>query len=287
MLNRKVIVEERKFILQRHQPLVALGNTLEQAGQSGCHLGNARRVLDGGHPLDAVEGIIKEMGVDLVLQHPVFQIPLGALVLEPLFHQGGDADRQAVDAAANVAHLVVPLNRGVGGKVTLTDALKLVLNRPDRFGNHAAQQSGKQHPQHKDAEDTENHRGGQRGEGMPQTVERDGARDIQPAAADGVAKNQLVAVRQLPDRCARVKKFEGGRTLCPGEGSIGQCFKTCVKDAPGTAVHNPEKVTLLKKARGTHDIRDEGGGDRNIDPTGVTVRAGYGAGDGNVLHRSG
>ena len=86
LLDGKVIVEQCQLLLQRHQLLGTLGDALGQPRKGGHHLGNAGGVLDGGHPADAVEGVVDKVWVHLVLQHPVFQLLFAALVLHPAGH---------------------------------------------------------------------------------------------------------------------------------------------------------------------------------------------------------
>ena len=43
--------------------------------------------MDGGHPADAVEGVVDKVRVHLVLQHPVFQLLLATFVLHLAGHQ--------------------------------------------------------------------------------------------------------------------------------------------------------------------------------------------------------
>ena len=140
LLDREIVVQQGELLIQRHKALVALGDALEQTGQRHDHLGNAGGVLDGRHPLDAVERIINEVRVDLVLQHPVFKVLLLLLVLEAVLHQRSDAGRHAVDAAADVTQLVVPLNIRVGREIAAADLFNAALQRRDRVGDHPVQQ---------------------------------------------------------------------------------------------------------------------------------------------------
>ena len=75
------------------------------------------------------------MRVYLVLQHPVFQLLLAALVLHAAGHQAVYVFGKLVDAAANVAQLVVPLHRAVRGKVAAAHGLDALLQRLHRAGD--------------------------------------------------------------------------------------------------------------------------------------------------------
>ena len=139
LLDGKVIVEQCQLLLQRHQLLGALGDALGQPRKGGYHLGNAGRVLDGGHPADAVKGVVDKVRVHLVLQHPVFQLLLAALVLHPASHQTVHVLGQLVDAPADVAQLVVPLHRVVGAKAAAAHGLDALLQRLHRAGDDPLQ----------------------------------------------------------------------------------------------------------------------------------------------------
>ena len=158
LLDREIVVQQGKLLIQRHQTLVALGDAFQQAGQRCDHLGNAGGVLDGGHPLDAVEGIINKVGVDLVLQHPVLQILLLLFVLQPAVHQGGDAGGHAVDAAADVAQFVVPLDGRVKREVTVADLDHAVLQGYDGRCDHAVQQKCQQQAQYQNGQQADHQR---------------------------------------------------------------------------------------------------------------------------------
>ena len=155
LLDREIVVEQGKLLIQRHKPLIALGNAFQQAGERRDHLGNAGRMLDGSHPLDAVEGIVDEMRVDLVLQHPVFKVLLLLFVLKAAVHQGGDVARHFIDAAADVAQLVVPLNGRVSGKIAAADRLDPALQRRDRAGDHPVQKKCQRTAQRQNGRQTE------------------------------------------------------------------------------------------------------------------------------------
>ena len=79
------------------------------------------------------------MRVHLVLQHPVFQLLLAALVLHPAGHQAVHVFSQLVDAPADVAQLVVPLHRAVRGKVAAAHGLDALLQRLHRAGDDPLQ----------------------------------------------------------------------------------------------------------------------------------------------------
>ena len=96
-------------------------------------------MLDGSHPADAVEGVVDKVRVHLVLQHPVFQLLLAALVLHPAGHQAVHVFSQLVDAPADVAQLVVPLHRAVRGKVAAAHGLDALLQRLHRAGDDPLQ----------------------------------------------------------------------------------------------------------------------------------------------------
>ena len=79
------------------------------------------------------------MRVHLVLQHPVFQLLLAALVLHTAGHQAVHVFSQLVDAPADVAQLVVPLHRAVRGKVAAAHGLDALLQRLHRAGDDPLQ----------------------------------------------------------------------------------------------------------------------------------------------------
>ena len=106
----------------------------------GVYDRNAGRVLDGSHPADAVEGVVDKVRVHLVLQHPVFQLLLATFVLHPAGHQAVHVFSQLVDAPADVAQLVVPLNIRVGREIAAADFFNAALQRRDRVGDHPVQQ---------------------------------------------------------------------------------------------------------------------------------------------------
>ena len=61
-------------------------------------------------------------------------------VLKAAVHQGGDVARHFIDAAADVAQLVVPLNIRVGREIAAADFFNAALQRRDRVGDHPVQQ---------------------------------------------------------------------------------------------------------------------------------------------------
>ena len=95
------------------------------------------------------------MRVDLVLQHPVFKILLLLFVLKAAVHQGGDVARHFIDAAPDVAQLVVPLDGRVGGKIAAADRLDPALQRRDRAGNHPVQKKCQRTAQRQNGRQTE------------------------------------------------------------------------------------------------------------------------------------
>ena len=101
------------------------------------------------------EGIVDEMRVDLVLQHPVFKVLLLLFVLKAAVHQGGDVARHFIDAAADVAQLVVPLNGRVSGKIAAADRLDPALQRRDRAGDHPVQKKCQRTAQRQNGRQTE------------------------------------------------------------------------------------------------------------------------------------
>ena len=66
------------------------------------------------------------MGVDLGLQHLVFQVLLALLVLQAAGQQALHVAGQVVDAPADVPQLVGPLDGVVDGKVALADLVDAV-----------------------------------------------------------------------------------------------------------------------------------------------------------------
>ena len=135
LLDGKVIVEQSQLLLQGHQLLRFLGDALGQPGKGCDHFSDAGRMLDGGHPADAVEGVVDKVGVHLVLQHPVFQLLFFALVLHPAGHQAVHIGGQLVDASANVAQLIGPLYGRVGSKVAAAHSFDPLLQGLHRAGN--------------------------------------------------------------------------------------------------------------------------------------------------------
>ncbi|MNN71358.1 hypothetical protein D3C81_1872830 [compost metagenome] len=61
------------------------------------------------------------MRIDLILQHPVFQVLLLLLIGQPVVHQRYDILGQPVDAAPHIAKLAVPLNVAVDQEIALRD----------------------------------------------------------------------------------------------------------------------------------------------------------------------
>ena len=92
-------------------------------------------MLDGGHPADTVQGIVDKVGVDLALEHPVFQLLFFALVLHPAVHQAVHIGGQLVDASANVAQFIGPLYGRVGSKVAAAHSFDPLLQGLHRAGN--------------------------------------------------------------------------------------------------------------------------------------------------------
>ena len=220
------------------------------------------------------------------MQHPVFQVPLGALILQPPLHQRRDAAGQPVDAPADIAHLIVPLDGRVGGEIPPADALQLLLQGPHRPGNHPAQQKCQQHAQRQNDQHAEQHTGGQGGQALPQGGQGDGAGHIHPAAAHGIAQNQRVAALGLPHGGAVVQKIQGFGNLLPGEGAGGHGLQPVGGDAPGAAVHDPVQVAFPHQPGAAHGVGDEGGRYRDVGPGPAAVAAADGAGDRNALHRA-
>src|SRR5699024_6053419 len=155
LLDGKVIVQQAQLILKGDQLLGALGNALGQPGEGRDHLGDAGGVLDGGHPADGVEGVVDEMGVDLGLQHLVFQVLLALLVLQTAGQQALHIAGQVVDPPADVPQLVGPFDGVVDGKVALADLVDAVAeggHRPGDDGVQPAHQQAAHGPQQQDAQ---------------------------------------------------------------------------------------------------------------------------------------
>ena len=262
LLDGKVIVEQGKLLLQRHQPLVALGDALQQPRKRHRHLGDAGRVLDGGHPLDAVERVVDKVRVDLVLQHAVFQVFFLQLVVQALLHQRRDRLRKPVDAAADVAHLVVPLNGRVGRKIAPADALQLRLQRLHRRGDHmpqqqrqhgAQQQNGGQGPQKRHQH--RRHLAAQRGGGQR-------LRHIHAVGAQRVGQHKLVAIGVHPR--LGVQQLQG---CVPGRGKGGgvRRLQRAAVQAPYRAVHAPKQRTALGQGVVLQRVGDQPAGHRQVD----------------------
>ncbi|MNP47936.1 hypothetical protein D3C76_1420240 [compost metagenome] len=67
------------------------------------------------------------MGIDLALQHPVFQLLLLFLVSEPAVHKRYDILGQAVNAPADIAKLAVPFDIAVQQEIALGDLINPLL----------------------------------------------------------------------------------------------------------------------------------------------------------------
>ena len=95
------------------------------------------------------------MGVDLGLQHLVFQILLALLVLQAAGQQALHVAGQMVDPPADVPQLVGPLDGVVDGKVALADLVDAVAEGGHRLGDDGVQPAHQQRahgPQQQDAQ---------------------------------------------------------------------------------------------------------------------------------------
>ena len=286
LLDREVVVQQGKLLIQGHQPFVAFGDAFQQAGQRRDHLGDAGGMLDGGHPLDAVQRIINKVGIDLVLQHAVFQILLLLFVLQAVVHQGGDAGRHAVNAPANVAQFVVPLNGRVKGKVAAADFGYAVLQCRDGRCDHAVQQKCQQQAQYQNSQKTDDQRIRQVGDLPLQRPVGDDLDQVQIVYTDGIPHHQLGIVSgcngiNLGAVIQHVHIQLLGRDI--GQGLLGQDIAV---DAVVPPAHLPQKAAALRHRKAFQRGRDQGRGDKGAD-VGLAAGAAQGqlAGKGDGVQR--
>ena len=285
-LYGKIVLQQGELLFQGDQLLGAFGHAFEQAGEGGDHLGHAGGVLDGGHPLDAVQCIVNKVGADLALQHLVFQGQALLLALNALFHQGGHAPGQLVDAPAHIAQFVVPLNGGIHGEIAPAHLLHLPLEGDDWRGHRAVEQGRHAQAHHQHQQQADQRRPAQQGEGVGHAVVGDDLRQI-----------ELMEAQRAGHNAARHAVQRGGvKQGVPAQGVLhvrlrlwklvrtAQAQKLVPLHPVELPAHDPAKPCALLQGEAPQGVGDQGGGDGQVHPCGVAaVAAGHGAGHRDAL----
>ena len=118
LLNGDIVVKEIQLLAYGYLFIKALCHVFQQGGQGGHHPDDPCAVLHGGNPLDGIQGIIEEMGVDLGLEHLDLQVHLLLLIPDPVFHQGGHVGGHLVDLPSDDAQLIIGLNGRISGEIS-------------------------------------------------------------------------------------------------------------------------------------------------------------------------